>query len=419
MQYVIIVFTLLCVFFSFNKERNIYNPMTLFFMYWFLVITLASLELYDIYSVSQEAYLLIAIGLFSFAIGYSITLKNTQSNRSERRAGYEVKYKLFNIINILIILFLLLRLLDLLLLVSQGVSWWNIRLMVTATEKDLNLWGGNEFNLYLYTYIVSPFVYLAVPIAIVDHLIEKKNKLFVLTTAIIIVLFAIVTVSRNILVFAIIYYIFVTMIYRKQPALGKKIISSLRKTPIIIGLLITGVAVITLLRKSDAVFLKEAYVYLAGAIPSLSIRLTEPFAELRTYGFLTFRGFGRIIFIVLDKIGISFPQNYLKAEDIMDNLEIFIPIGKDINMNAYATLFYNFYIDGGIIGIILFSILLGYISRKAYQGVKYNINIRNTVFFLLLIQQLLFSVARIYTIFPTRALPFLLILLMFRKVKKE
>lgn len=419
MQFVIILFSLLCVLFSYNKEKNIFNPMTLFFSYWLIVISLASLELYDIYSISQQAYFIIAIGMFSFACGYSITLKTPAFityNNSKPNSKYTVRYKPFIIINIFIIIFLLLRLIDVINLLNQGYSWWLIRLMVTSVEKDLALWGGSELNLYIYTYLVSPFVYLAVPTAIIDYFIEKKSRLFVLTTLIVMVLFSIVTVSRNILVFSIIYFIFTSIIYGKQLNLSEKIKKRLKKTPIIIILPITGIAVITLLRKADANFLKEAYVYLAGAIPSLSIRLTESFAEIRTYGFLTTRGFTRIFYIILDKIGIDYPENYHKAQDILDNLELFIPIGKDIKMNAYATLFYHFYIDGGILGVIILSMLLGYIFRKAYQGIKYNINIRNAVFYLLLLQQLLFSVARIYTVYPTRALPFLLILFMFTKV---
>ncbi|MFS0647150.1 O-antigen polymerase [Siminovitchia sp. 179-K 8D1 HS] len=289
--------------------------------------------------------------------------------------------------------------------------------MTTATEKGLGLWGS-ELNLFIYTYIIAPLVYLAVPIAIVDYLVEKKNKLFVITTFIVIILFSIVTVSRNILVFSVIYFIFTSMIYRKQYAFSKVIKKNLKKAPVIIILAVLGIATITLLRKADANFLKEAYVYFVGALPSLTIRLGEPYADFRTYGMLSTRGFTRLIFIVLDNLGIHYPESYLRAQEIMDNLEGFIPIGNDINMNAYATLFYNFYIDGGLIGIVLFSALLGFICRKAYQGVKYNINIRNSVFFLLVIQQLLFSVARIYTVYPTRALPFLLILIMFVKVKK-
>ncbi|AIF45571.1 hypothetical protein X953_16525 [Virgibacillus sp. SK37] len=393
--------------------------MTLFYSYWFIVITLASFELYGMYSASQQTYMLIAIGLFGFAYGYLIMMKRPTKEISKSRYTFEVRYNIYIIFNIFVIGFLLLRLLDLLMLIAQGYSWWDIRLMVTAIEKDLALWGGSEWNLYIYTYIISPLVYLAVPIAIVDYLIEKKSKLFVNTTIIVVILFAVVTVSRNILVFSVIYFIFTSLIYRKKFNLSNKIRRNLRKTPVVISLPIIGVATITLLRKAEADFLKEAYVYLAGAIPQLSIRLTEPISDLHTYGMLTTRGFTRMLFIILDKIGISYPESYLRAQDVLDNLERFIPIGEGINMNAYATLFYHFYIDGGIIGVILFSALLGYICSRAYQGIKYNINIRNTVFYLLILQQLLFSVARIYTVYPTRALPFLLILVMFVKVKRD
>lgn len=420
MQLIIILFCFLCVVFSYYQQKNIYNPMTLFYSYWLIVIIFASLELYGVYSTSQKAYFLIALGLFSFAYGYLVRLKKQPLKTvNKTSSNYVVRYKLFITINLIMIAFLLLRVYDLIQLLNAGYTWWDIRLMVTATEKNMALWGGSDLNLYFYTYIVSPFVYLAAPTAIVDFLILKKSRLFVITTIIYVVLFAIVTVSRNILIFSIIYFIFTIIIYKKQFKLPRVVMKNIKKVPLVIVSLIVGVASITLLRKEDAVFLKEAYVYLTGAIPSLSIRLEEPISELRTYGFLSIRGFTRLFFITLNNLGLDYPEVYLRAEDIMDNLEIFIPIGEDINMNAYATLFYNFYIDGGIVGVILLSATLGYICRRAYESVKYNINIRNTVFYLLIIQQLLFSVARIYTVFPTRALPFLLILLMFTKVKTQ
>lgn len=417
MQFFIIAFSFICFIISYTKEKNIYNPMTLFFLYWFIVIALASMELYDIHSASQQTYGLIGLGLVSFAVGFLMKLKSSSSKiKKKYKTQYVVRYKIYIVLNILIILFLFFRLIALVTLLREGYSWWSIRLMTTGVEKGFGLWGS-ELNLVIYTYLVSPLVYLAIPIAVIDYLVEKKSKVFVWTTVIVVILFSIVTVSRNALVFSIIYLIFGSMIYGKHKKISEKIKKTLKKAPIIILLLAIGVGTITLLRKASAVFLKEAYVYLTGAIPSLSERLTEPFAELRTYGMLSTRGFTRIIFILLDKIGIHYPESYLTADDILDNLEGFIPIGKGINMNAYATMFYDFYIDGGLVGIILGSIILGYICRRVYIGVKYNINICNTVFYLLIIQQLLFSMARIYSVYPTRALPFILILFMFKRIK--
>lgn len=419
MQFVIILLTLLSFLFSYRKERNIYNPLSLFSLYWLIVILLANLQLYGLYSASQKTYTFIAIGLFSFIIGYSVSLKKSNNIPIKRiNNNYLVRYKLLIFLNILIIIFLFLRLINLINLLGAGYSWWEIRLMTTAVEKDLGLWGS-KLNLFIYTYIVSPLVYFAVPTAILDYIVYKKSKLFVNSTIIVVVLFSIVTVSRNILVFSVIYLIASALIYRKKIQLSNRIRRVLKRIPLIVSIPIIGVITITLLRKAEANIFKEAYVYLAGAIPSFSIRLTEQVIDTHTYGMLTTRGFTRLFFIFLDNIGIHYPESYLNSQIVMENLERFITIGNDINMNAYATLFYQFYIDGGVLGIIFFSVVLGFICRKAYQGIKYNINIRNAVFYLLILQQLLFSVARIYTVYPTRALPFLLILFMFVKEKRK
>ncbi|MFS0645393.1 oligosaccharide repeat unit polymerase [Siminovitchia sp. 179-K 8D1 HS] len=123
MQYVVILFLFLCVFFSYIKEKNIYNPITLFSLYWLLVILFASLELYGLYTTSQQAYLFIGLGMFSFAFGYSIRIKDLPHQKlCKKETKFLVRYKLYIIINILIIIFLLFRVADLLILIYSRYS---------------------------------------------------------------------------------------------------------------------------------------------------------------------------------------------------------------------------------------------------------------------------------------------------------
>ena len=51
-----------------------------------------------------------------------------------------------------------------------------------------------------------------------------------------------------------------------------------------------------------------------------------------------------------------------------DNLETFINLSPEISMNAYATLFYDFYIDFGWIGIAIGSFVLDLYVLKAFNA---------------------------------------------------
>ena len=87
-------------------------------------------------------------------------------------------------------------------------------------------------------------------------------------------------------------------------------------------------------------------------------------------------------------------------------------------MNAYATLFYDFYIDFGVIGIALLSFLFGYICMRAYKNFRKKVDMRSLVVYLILLQFIMFSVARIYTVLDTRALSFVWLFFMFQKEHK-
>ena len=80
-------------------------------------------------------------------------------------------------------------------------------------------------------------------------------------------------------------------------------------------------------------------------------------------------------------------------------------------------LFYYFYIDFGYFGIALGSFVFGFLCMKSYKSWKRNGNVRSLVAYLILIQFIVFSVARIYTGLSTRALSLVWLFLLFRKVR--
>jgi oligosaccharide repeat unit polymerase len=84
-------------------------------------------------------------------------------------------------------------------------------------------------------------------------------------------------------------------------------------------------------------------------------------------------------------------------------------------MNAYATLFYDFYMDFGYIGVALLSFLFGYLCMRSYKYYKRIGDMRSLVLYLILLQFIMFSMARIYTVLATRALSLLWLLIMFKK----
>ena len=61
--------------------------------------------------------------------------------------------------------------------------------------------------------------------------------------------------------------------------------------------------------------------------------------------------------------------------------------------------------------------VFGFLCMKSYKSWKRNGNVRSLVAYLILIQFIVFSVARIYTGLSTRALSLVWLFLLFRKVR--
>lgn len=71
---------LLCVFaacFSKFVYGKLYNPSTVFFLIWMLLLAFSRLGLFGVPVPNSDTYLLLFIGLFSFFVGFvSVDLKN-------------------------------------------------------------------------------------------------------------------------------------------------------------------------------------------------------------------------------------------------------------------------------------------------------------------------------------------------------
>ena len=138
-----------------------------------------------------------------------------------------------------------------------------------------------------------------------------------------------------------------------------------------------------------------------------------------TLGLYTLRGFVRPILSVFHLLGINDPLRYQTVVQIASDCEKYIPIGNDVRMNAYATIFYSLYRDGGYIGVVLGSLVFGWIMKLVYDSLRVRNDMRSYVIYFLIIQQIFFSMARFYFVFPTRAFSYVWALLLFVHPEKE
>ena len=91
-----------------------------------------------------------------------------------------------------------------------------------------------------------------------------------------------------------------------------------------------------------------------------------------TYGFSSLRGFFAPLFGVLKLFGMPTPELLENANNYLTSLHSHtLQVSPTKTYNSFATCFYQFYCDGGIIGIILFSFLFGYYAQTIYNKMRY------------------------------------------------
>lgn len=80
-----------------------------------------------------------------------------------------------------------------------------------------------------------------------------------------------------------------------------------------------------------------------------------------------------------------------------DILETGMNVGGEISdMNAFATIFYQLYLDGRIIGIILGMLLFGLFVGHFYSKMMLSFSNKYVLIYLLLAQKIIFSMVRFY-----------------------
>lgn len=393
------------------------NPGTIFLLYWGFIVLMSSLRLYNLRETSFDAYFMIFVGVIAYFIGGIIANKfKIVCGNLHAFKYYNINYTFLIIAEIIVILYSLYRLSSIIQLLMGGNSWWEIRLMATSGENGVGTLKGGTLSQIIYEFVVAPLAYLISPTIVADLFVGMRNKKTLILGIGAMLSFSLSTVSRAIWAFTIIYIVFTMILYRKNYQLTAKQKKIIKFSPILIVVLFLVINQLTKMRNSEADILQNAYTYISGALPLLSIHLDNTISNTRTYGMLTLFGFLHPVLFILNRIHIiPYTNTFYEVQNIKDYLEIFRNIGEGINMNAYSTLFYDFYIDFGMIGVFVFSLLFGYICMRSYVNFRNKPDMRNLVLYLVLLQFIIFSMARIYTIYATRALTIIWLIPMFKK----
>lgn len=379
-----IICSIICAFLSLYGyihigKKKLYSPLFVFSLFWSVLTFLSELRLFDLYETSVFAYLCVIIGLVGFAVGcFIVHAKKNNIKKSRKQILSGFRYKLLLIV-CLFALVLNFQVIFKFIISGFDVSFIYYTMAANASGAETEM--SDLFNdnlLRLQQFVAYPLLYTIVPISIAEYLETKKKSYLWIAILLSLVRF-LFDIRRTYFVILVIFVI-IFLVIRRNKLISQKIkrASLTFKTKIRICLGVSFVIIIfsilSTARRSENdlngeySFIENFYFYYVGSLPYFGQRLEQLDNAEYTLGLTSFRGFFSPIFAVTKLLGADTPDLMeISTENInsLHNTTLLItPIHKS---NSYATCFFEFFLDGGYIGVFLFSFLFGYYSQYLFE----------------------------------------------------
>lgn len=435
MVVVITIFCWIIAILSLIQSKFIFHPIGIMFFIWGILIPISYSGVYGVYIPSDKSYTIMAVGLLGYLLGtliglhktsFKVVLSTKRVNNSREFIGYEVRYNLLYILNWISIIYFIFQALIVLKLLSSGFDYSYIREL--ATSEDNNVLRQSSVLSNIRVFIATPLTYLDIALLPVEIFYGRKDKKLIRQILIMIFLWVFTSGGRSIIVWEILYFACVLLIQKQEISkIEWNKIFDKYKYPIIVGsiALFLFLYFITISRKGKGVdFLKQFYIYYVAPLSFFDkhVKSLDSLTSgyLMGYGVSSFYGFLYPILFVYKLISGSYPpfieSIYYRSFGI---LEQGVDIGGGIWMNAFATFFYQPYLDGRYIGTFIILMIFGYFCMRVYKKAKEGNDPKFLLVYLLLLQKITDSMVRFYFTQQVQAIAFILALIVVTKVYRE
>lgn len=344
---------------SIYKKKIIKNYYLIFNCWWIIWLFISIINLGEFYLISLNTYLKIFFGLFFFNI---TMMKKNKKNTCNRVLNLNrlKKFYILEIIYFLINIYMVFKIFKIVDVVNE---YWKVRLVFYGIKfETINM---QLFSRSIYAHIYNFFkVVNLINFIFSLILFFKYNKKKLLILCILnIGIYCFVSGGREFIAYIIILAIF---LFKAK---------LLKKGILYIGILIFFTLIMTLLRERslDKIWL-VIVTYYSGAIAYMDNLFKE--GNFKFYnGELFFSGIIAPIKFLLKRLSINAGINGIS--EVGEKLMKFIQISETNTFfkqyNALATMYFWFYLDFGIMGIIGYSFFLGKIYYYIYSKINKNL----------------------------------------------
>lgn len=423
-----IIFCFLMIIISFFSNKRKINPVSVFYSLWFVIITLSYIRLFSLRETSNRIYGIIFLGLLFFAIGYYLIyiFSFKYSFKIKKKSDFKIlvnvkeyipRYKLLYILGIIIILFYFLDFSKIFIYILKGSDLKYIRELAQDSNSILNA-NRSLIENVIKNLIVAPGAMAFQPIVAIDFWKGKRDKKLIIINFLIILLRVITDGSRIVIVYFLIHMI-VAFGFTKNNINKVSVIKKKQKKEkiFIIMFFIIGIFVLykaTLSRSGENII--RFFYYYFSMEPYMFEIWSNKVDDLNIigYGIAATNGFSFLLFYIL-KNGLRFSSYPVFWETIYNLIQATdskwkIIAGEGITANAYVSLFWFFYLDGRIIGVIIGMFIYGFGTAVAFVKALKKDTTKHICIYSFILQGLFFSFIRFQFANLTYVVAFLIIM---------
>lgn len=391
----IIIFTILLLlmfaYFSY-KEKNIYNPISILTGLWSLVFLFSALRLYGMIEYNNRSVVILFIGIVCIILGFLLTkkifsLKQDKINKKiEKKHDYKYNIVLIRAILIVSVIFLIPFVIYVVDVLKNGVPYNNIRTLYYSYGGISLIKSKQLFTIFDW-YVNG--IMLIMPAILISMVFNKQKDNFSIVLMIIFIILEVFVTSGRLQILLVFFEI-VLMILIKKVNIMK--LSKRIKMVVLVGAaaFCIFIGAFSILRNNNKNSITNFYSYPAIVVPYFS-KMVEYIDDnnIMTKGYATFYGPYLLVQKSIKLITGKTLSNSKFLHDIINypqNKWVRIFDKSSDSYNAFSSMFYPFYLDFGVRGVIIFSALYGLLLGSVYFCYQKSKNEK------LLIIYLLFSV---------------------------
>lgn len=378
MFWIFLVFLFLMLFTGIVNDKK--SPFVVFTVIWAIIILLYSLQLYDIFIVSDYTKIVLCSGIFFFLFGYIINSLLWQYNNKICKGSnfnYDKDFDYFEELapntKIMKMLIILLFILSIPIIFERITFLFNNNFDFMYLKNAL-ISGELTNASILRIFVVNPLSFLMTIFSSFFIVNNRKEKIVCFSGIFFTAVNFICDGSKITIIYLCIALLINLMMSRSNLYDTIDKFKKIKKHITIIVVVSIICIFLFIYSYEKTIFLKQIYYYICGSIPMLDKILNKDgvFGLFnRTFGTLSFYSIVKPVAYIFQLFGIDFLNKLtINASNALLAFELSNYAGIGVRYNAFTTFVSSFYIDFGLIGVILLSLIFGYFTSNIYRKAK-------------------------------------------------